>query len=177
VYFMAAPARLEWWLNTSFGPSRLAARAFNAGFSTLAGGSPTIDRSFTGFGERLAVRAMNVAASRGVEASLGAFWGENPRYFRKGSGAPAGARIWHAFYSSAYAPRDDGRYHFAWARLGGAVAGQYLSNPLRPSADRHWDQTLSRAGFSFGTRACGNLASEFLPDLKSLFRRSKPNQP
>jgi hypothetical protein len=143
----------------------------NAGLNTAIRNPEEWPGTWEGFGKRLGTRSAHVAISSGIEASLGAVWGEDPRYFRSGKSG-AGGRVWHAVSSSFLAYREDGRRHLAWARFAGMAGGRAISNQWRPPSDRAWFKyCLQPLGTGVGFRITSNLFHEFWPDLRAKFRK------
>ena len=73
--------RLEWFTRTTIGPRSLAAGLFSAGFGTVTNTPREYGTHWDGFAQRYGVRLTGVGTSNAIEASLGAVWSEDPRYF------------------------------------------------------------------------------------------------
>src|SRR5207248_11571829 len=69
-----------------------------------------------------------------MEASLGAIWGEDPRYFPSPNRAFE-ARVEYVISSTFAAPGRDGRFRPAYARSAGDVWNNFLSNPRRADSE------------------------------------------
>ena len=74
---------LEWFaLSTAGVESLLFAGPISAGWGTAFDHPKEYNTSWEGFGQRYGMRLTGVSTGNAIEASLGAVWGEDPRYFR-----------------------------------------------------------------------------------------------
>ena len=161
--------RIEWAIRRTFGWRGLAKGALQSGIKTWQNTPEEWGPGWEGFGKRLATRQADVLISSTVEASLGALWGEDPRYWRSGKDG-TGSRIWYAVSSSFLTYRPDGTRKFAWARLIGNVRRVAEDRRWYPEADRDWYKwTLTPLGTGFIGKMFSNLFREFSPDLKRKF--------
>ena len=123
--------RLIWFVRSTAGvESLLFAGPFTAGWGTAFHHPPEYNTSWEGFGQRYGMRLTGVSTGNAMEASLGAIWGEDPRYFRT-VGQPFKKRVVNVIDLTFRAYRDDGERHFAYARMAGNVGNNVLSNTLR----------------------------------------------
>jgi hypothetical protein len=108
-----------------------------------------------------------------MEASLGALWGEDPRYFpspRRGFGT----RVKYVIRTTFVAPHRDGTWHPAYARYIGNVGNNFLSNTWRVDSENGAGNALVRCVFGVVGRMSGNAFAEFWPDVrKRVWRKSK----
>ena len=72
--------RIQWVVRGTIGPENLAGGLFSAGWGTLFDSPQVYGTHWQGFGDRYGMRLTGIAVSNTMEASLGAFWHENPRY-------------------------------------------------------------------------------------------------
>jgi hypothetical protein len=127
-------------------------------------------RTWSGFGKRYAQREADVAISNTIEAGLGAFWGEEPRYIRSGRrGIMPRAR--YAMKTVLLAQRPDGRLAPAWGRYAGNTLNNVIENAWLPPSVTTPGQTVARAGLGFLSRLGGNLWEEFWPDVRARWRK------
>lgn len=99
-----------------------------------------------------------------MEASLGALWGEDPRYHRRGEGS-AGARFKYAFKMAFLTEKASGGYTPAYARMIALPASRLISDSWLPPSELTVRGDCARIGFAFAKRIGGNVFSEFWPDL------------
>ncbi len=118
-----------------------------------------------GFGRRLGIDLAGAAVSNTMEASLGAIWGEDPRYARLGEGG-FGTRMKSVLYQTFTARGRDGKFHPAYARYIAVPSSNWLSNTWRaPSASNNKDAAI-RSAWGFASRFGGNAYVEFKPDVR-----------
>lgn len=171
----AAPAitsggRVTWVATSIIGPQSLAAGIFLAGTETALAFPPEWGRTASGFGRRYASRDGAIAISNGVEASLGALWGEDPRYSQcRCEGIRR--RAAHAARLSVFAVRADGSVAPAWGRYAGTITDNFAQNTWLPPSGRTWQQMALRQAGAVGGRFVGNLWAEFWPDVRRHFKR------
>jgi hypothetical protein len=157
--------RLKWFVRSTAGVESLVfAGPISAGWGTAFHHPPEYNTSWEGFGQRYGMRLTGVSTGNAMEASLGAIWGEDPRYFRT-EGQPFKKRVVNVLDLTFRAYRDDGERHFAYARLAGNVGNNFLSNTWRvPSQSNAGDASI-RVLEGIGGKAVGNAAYEFFPQL------------
>lgn len=161
--------RIDWAIRRSFGWRSLTTGALQSGIKTWRNTPEEWGSGWEGFGKRLATRQADVLISSTVEASLGALWGEDPRYWRSDKDG-TGSRIWYAVSSAFLTYRPDGTRKFAWARLIGNVSGDAVVRRWYPEGERDWYKwTLTPLGTGFFGKMFSNVFREFSPDLKRKF--------
>ena len=111
--------------------------------------------------KRYGLDLAGVATSHVMEASLGALWGEDPRYFRK-EGEPTMKRLGHVVRMTFLAKNREGRYMPAYARYTAIVGGNFLSNTWRPDSDASTSDAIVRIGFGFGERLAPQYVGRIL---------------
>src|SRR5438874_1778988 len=90
-----ATGRVAWTVEGTVGPlSAFVVGPIATAWQTAWNVPEEWGRSFSGAGKRYLQREADVAISDTIEAGLGAFWGEEPRYIRVGRG-PVRARFGH----------------------------------------------------------------------------------
>ncbi len=157
--------RLIWFTRSTVGvESLLLAGPFSAGWGTAFDSPPEYNTSWQGFGQRYGMRLTGVSTGNAMEASLGAIWGEDPRYFRT-EGQRFKKRVVNVVDLTFRAYRDDGERHFAYARLAGNVGNNFLSNTWRAPSESDWQSASIRVLEGIGSKAIGNAAYEFVPQL------------
>src|SRR6266567_5793549 len=73
--------RTAWFATSVAGPRSLVAGLFVAGSETLIDVPPEWHRTASAFAQRYGAREAAIVTSNGIEAALGAAWGEDLRYF------------------------------------------------------------------------------------------------
>jgi hypothetical protein len=164
--------RVKWFVISTAGPlSLLAAGPISAGFGTAIDRPKEYGPHWEGFGKRYGMRLTGVSTGNVMEASLGALWGEDPRYFpspRRGFGT----RVKYVIRTTFVAPHRDGTWHPAYARYLGNVGNNFLSNTWRVPRENGAGSALLRCVLGVAGRMSGNAFSEFWPDVrKQVWRR------
>jgi hypothetical protein len=167
---ITAQQRAQWVLFNTVGPQALAGEAFSAGFSTLVNTPAEYGSHWDGFGKRAGADLSEAAVSHGMEAGLGAIWGEDPRYFRD-AGAPFKNRLGHVFKMTFLARDRDGNLMPAYARFVAIPSAVGLSSTWRPASEDSLGNVGARIGLGVLGRVGTNAFAEFWPDIKSIFRR------
>jgi len=124
----------------------------------------------------MGISAANSAVSNTMEASLGAVWGEDPRYYRDGEG-PVMSRVGHALKMTFMAMNRDGQLHPAYARFIAIPSTNFLSNTWRTDTDATATRALSRTAFGFLGKFGGNVFKEFWPDFRQKVHGNKSQSP
>jgi len=167
---ITAEQRFAWYVKSVIGPASLAAGAVSAGFSTGINRPEEYGPTWRGFGKRYALRTSGVAVGNGIEAALGAVWGEDPRYPRSHDKA-FGKRVKNILKYTFVAHRGTGADMPAYARFGGIVGSNFLSNAWRPPSTSTTADTLLRIVLGIGARAGANAFAEFWPDITGRDRK------
>ena len=160
--------RIEWIVVGTIGLQSLAlVGPLSAGFQTALNVPEEWGRGWDGFGKRYLAREADVAISNTLEAGVGAFWGEDPRYI------PSGRKgIWprarYAMKVVFLTQRSDGRLAPAWGRYVGNTLNNIIENSYLPPSVTTPGQTVLRSANGFLGRLGGNLWDEFWPDARRL---------
>ncbi len=166
-----AEVRADWWARSTFGPTSWFTGAFGSGWSTVFNSPEEWERSPNGFARRIASRTANVAIANGVEAGLGAVWGEDPRYFRKGQGGFK-SRAGHVLKMTVLARYRNGGTNFAYARLIGNVGGNVTQNFWMPPSANGIGTITYNVGIGISARLGSVAFQEFWPDVrKRVFKK------
>ncbi len=169
---LSGSGRAVWVANSTFGYQSLTGGLFSAGFGTWRNRPPEYGTQWEGFGKRYGMRLTGTITSNAMEASLGALWGEDPRYFRASADRKFGGRVGHAITSAFLARDRNGNTMPAYARYSAIAGSNFLSNTWRVSGEAKAQDAASRIAFGFMGRVIGNTFEEFWPDVKrKLFRR------
>jgi hypothetical protein len=153
-------------LDSTLGPLTLVGVGVDAGWGTLRDKPWEYGTHVEGFGKRYGLDLAADATSNLMEASLGAMWGEDPRYFRA-EGEPTARRVGHVFRMTFLAKNREGHYMPAYARYTAIAGSSFISNAWRPNSDASTSDAIVRIGFGFGGRLARNLWDEFWPDVKN----------
>jgi len=125
-----------------------------------------------GFGKRYGMRFTGIATGNLMEASVGALWGGDPRYFRA-TGQPIKG-IKNVMVVTFAARRADGELAPAYARYVGISGNNFMSNTWRADGESGVGDACLRAALGFAGRMGGNAFAEFWPTLaKHLFRKNR----
>ena len=165
--------RLRWFITTTIGPSHLAGGVITSALGTALDRPKEYGPHWGGFGDRFGMRLTGVVTGNAIEASAGALWGEDPRYFRVPD-QPFGARIGSVMKQTFTARRRDGSFAPAYARFIAEPGNNFLSNMWRPESEANARDALLRTGEGFAGRMAANAFQEFWPDIeRRLFRRNR----
>ncbi len=166
VHPITAKQRIQWVLDSTFGPASLTAGLFSAGWGTLFDHPKIYGPHWEGFGDRYGMRLSGLALSNTMEAGLGALWGEDPRYHREGEEAPFAHRLGHAAKMTFLAQNRDGGARLAYARFIAIPSSNFISNAWRAPGDDEAGNAAVRIGLGFFGTFAGNTFDEFWPDVK-----------
>jgi hypothetical protein len=172
---MSSQERREWLTEGLFAPKSLGSGVMIATWQT-ARHSPKEWQGPSSFSKRLLAYETENGISKGIEASLGMVWGEDPRPMRsRRSGF--GGRLGFAMKTVVLAPRADGHLAPAWGRFAGAVGSNVVANAWLPSRLTTSKETARRVAAGLIGRLAMNLWVEFGPDLRSRFTRRSASRP
>jgi hypothetical protein len=164
--------RLRWFLTNTIGPPHLVGGLFTSAFGTAVDRPKEYGPGWAGFGDRYGMRLTGISTGNAIEASAGALWGEDPRYFRVPD-ETFKRRILNAVQLTFKARRRDGRFAPAYARYIAVSGNNFLSNTWRVDSEANTHDAVIRTVDGFAGRLASNLFEEFWPDIKDLaFHRS-----
>ena len=158
--------RLDWAVHATIGPASLWTGVLTSTWGTVFNRPHEYGESFDGFAKRYGLRLTGVATSNVMEATVGSFWGEDPRYHMS-TEERFGGRFKHALKMTVMAQRNDGSVAPAYARFIAIAGGNALSNTWRPDSEHTAGDTLTRIGEGFGGRLLSNIWDEFWPSVKN----------
>jgi hypothetical protein len=158
--------RVTWAVRDSIGVSSLLGGVVSAAWGTEFDRPSEYGTHWLGFGKRYGMRLTGVATESAMEASLGALWDEDPRYFRD-EGAPFGDRVRHVIKFTFFALDRDGELRPAYARYIALTGSNFLSNTWRADSEADTSHAVARIGLGFLGRLGKNAAIEFWPDVRT----------
>jgi hypothetical protein len=165
--------RLRWFLSNTIGPPHLVGGLFTSAFGTAVDRPKEYGPGWAGFGDRYGMRLTGIVTGNAIEASAGALWGEDPRYFRV-PGEPFKRRISNAVQLTFVARRRNGHFAPAYARYMAISGNNFLSNTWRVDSEANTHDAVIRTVDGFAGRLASNLFEEFWPDIKNIaFHRSR----
>ncbi len=163
--------RVKWWFKATMGPTSLFDGMIVAGYQTGLKHPPEWGSGWDGFGRRYALRMSGIGLSTAIEGTIGAAWGEDPRYFRAGEGS-FGSRIKHVAAGTFMDRYRDGSYRPAMARFIAIPTSNYITNAWRPASETSGADVGMRIGLGFAGKMGSNAFKEFWPDVSNhLFHR------
>jgi hypothetical protein len=157
--------RVGWVMHGTVSVPAVGVGLFNSAWMTATDWPKEWSQNAGGFSRRYADGAGAGAIANSIEAGLGAFWGEDPRYIRSGRSG-TWPRIRHAMTTVALAPRRDGHLAPAWGRLAGNLMGNAIENGWLPPSATTPRQTTVRIAGGLASRLVSNIWDEFWPDLR-----------
>jgi hypothetical protein len=163
--------RLTWLVKSTVGGESLAAGLFTGGFGTAINRPHEYGPHWEGFSKRYGMRFTGTATSNVMEASMGALWGEDPRYFPT-AGQSVGNRIKNVVVMTFVARRARGNMAPAYARYAAISGNNFISNTWRADSESGVGDACLRTALGFASRMGGNAFAEFWPTVtRHLFRR------
>ena len=165
-----AEGRVKWFVRSSAGPASLASGVISAGWGTMLNTPREYGPHWDGFGKRYGMRLTGVVTGNAMEASLGAVWGEDPRYPRA-AGQPFAGRIRQIVRMTLLARSAAGGTMPAYARYAAIAGSSFLSNTWRAPSEAGTQHALTRIGLGFVGRMASNAVGEFWPSVRGAMRR------
>jgi hypothetical protein len=173
---ITAAERLQWVVQSTVLPSNILANAIAAGVGTGLDHPTELGTHWTGFQKRYVNTMATSLLGNGIEAGLGAAWGEDPRYQPAEPGTSFSGRLMHAAKWTVLARNRDGEMRPAYARFIAIPAAAGISNVWRPDSETGVDNFAERTAFGFAGHFGGNAWNEFWPDVKKrMLRKGGPN--
>jgi hypothetical protein len=157
--------RVRWFITNTIGPSHLVGGLFTSAFGTAVDRPKEYGPGWAGFGDRFGMRLTGIVTGNAMEASAGALWGEDPRYFRVPN-EPLGFRVKNIIKQTFTARRRNGEFAPAYARFIAVPGNNFLSNEWRVSSEANTRDALWRTGEGFAGRMAANAFQEFWPDVE-----------
>jgi hypothetical protein len=139
-------------------------------------GSPKEWQGSSGFTKRVLTNQADNGISKGIEASLGMLWGEDPRSTPSGRHS-FNSRLGYAMMTVVVAQRPDGHLAPAWGRFAGAIGSNVVKNAWLPSRLTTPKGTAGRVATGLLGRLATNLWQEFGPDLRRRLPRGFAGRP
>ena len=158
--------RLHWFLTNTAGPTHLAGGVITSAFGTAIDRPKEYGPGWGGFGDRFGMRLTGVSTGNAMEASIGALWGEDPRYFRVPE-EPFKARVRNVIRLTFVARRPDASFAPAYARFIAVSSNNFLSNTWRADSEANNHDAALRTLEGIAGRMAGNAFEEFWPDVES----------
>jgi hypothetical protein len=171
--------RFNWFVDRTIGPPTLTAGLFTAGFGTARNSPKEYGTHWEGFGKRYGIRMTGISTGNAMEATLGAIWGEDPRYrdYRQ-AGEPFKDRARHVVVMTFVARDRSGNLMPAYARYIAQPANNFLSNTWRADSEANTRSAVFRTFWGFLGLMGRNAFDEFWPDVqRRVFHGKAPNFP
>jgi len=170
---VTGPERFKWFVKSTVGPSSLFLYGpLSAALGTATNSPEEYGPHWAGFGKRYGMRLTWVSTGNAMEASLGAIWGEDLRYFPSPNRAFE-ARVEYVISSTFAAPGRDGRFRPAYARFAGNVGNNFLSNTWRADSEADAGHAALRCLYGVLGKMGSNTFIEFWPDVRKLVFKKK----
>lgn len=167
---------MEWTAHSAVSVRRFTGYAISSAIGTLGNDPEEYGPHWDGYGKRVGLRASTGATSLFMESSLGALWGEDPRYVRA-SQRPVRGRLLSVVQQAFLAHDQNGKLMPAYARYIAIPASNYLTNAWRPDSTTTNIRTFNRIQLAFLDRLIANAVTEFAPDLIRRIRRKDSHGP
>jgi len=170
---ITTPERFHWFAMATVGPeSLLLAGPWTAGWNTIFNDPEEYGPHIEGFGKRYGMRLTGVSTGNAMQASLGAMWGEDPRYFRSPRPGFKKRAAW-VIASPFVAPHRDGTWHPAYAYYMGTVGNNFLSNTWRVKSESGASDAAARCATGVLGTMAANAFAEFWPDVSHAIFKTK----
>lgn len=171
-HIITGKQRVRWFIDSTVGPETLTVGLFSAGIGTARDAPPEYGSHLAGYGKRYAMRLTGVSTGNAMEASIGAIWGEDPRYFRTYRQSYAG-RMRNVVVMTFLAHNREGSLMPAYARYTATVGNNFLSNTWRVDSEANTNAALVRTLYGFAGLMGKNAFTEFWPEIKARIFRQK----
>lgn len=169
---ITARQRFNWFVISTIGQRSLVGGVFSAAFGTGLDRPKEYGPHWGGFADRYGMRLSGVSTGNAIEASVGALWGEDPRYFRVPD-EPFKARVGNVLARAFTDYRRDGQIGPAYARFIAIPGNNFLSNTWRVQSEANLHDAVLRTGLGFGARMVSNAYLEFWPNVtRRVFHRN-----
>jgi len=165
---ITAAGRFKWVANSTVGPVEMLTIPLESALQTWSNSPIEYGPHWDGWGRRMGSKFATAAVSSTMEASIGALWGEDPRYHRLGEGS-AKSRLGHAVKMAFLAERTSGGVAPAYARFIAIPGSRLISNSWREPSEVTPGGTAWRIGLGFVRRIAGDTFAEYWPDMKRHF--------
>jgi hypothetical protein len=163
---ITAVGRARWFAQSTVGPtSLLLTGPLSAAIGTARNIPSEYGTHWEGWGKRNGMRLTGIATGNLIEASLGAMWGEDPRYFPSPTRG-VWPRVKYVIRTTFLAPHADGRWHPAYARFAGDVGNNFLSNTWRADSEANTSGAVVRSVWGMVGRMGSQAFAEFWPDVR-----------
>lgn len=171
---LSTKEKFELDLHSSLDPFVFVFAGLDAGEEQAEDTFPEYGQGAQGFAKRFgASYADTFDGNLWGNAILPAWWHEDPRYFRMGSG-PFVHRALYAAWTTVWCKRDNGTWGPSYANVAGNFISGGISNLYYPASDRGFTLTVTRALTVTAEGAIGSELVEFWPDVsKRLFGNKK----
>jgi hypothetical protein len=167
---ITAKQRADWFAQNTFGPESALGGLISAGWGTLLDKPSEYGTHWQGYGKRYGMRLTGVSVSNAMEASIGAIWGEDPRYRRSQSESFRG-RVGHVVKTTFLAQNRQGQLMPAYARYVSISGSNFISNAWRPDSEATVGNAAFRTLLGLVGRMSSNAFQEFWPDVRHRFFR------
>ena len=163
--------RFAWFVNSAVGARSLVDGVLSSAFETGINRPKEYGPHWGGFADRYGMRLTGISTGNATEASIGALWGEDPRYFRVPD-EPLGARARNVVMKTFTDYRRDGCTGPAYARFIAISGNNFLSNTWRVHSEANVHDAVLRIGLGFSGTMASNAFGEFWPDVaRRVFHR------
>jgi hypothetical protein len=160
-----AKARWKWLFVENLGIGSVLDDIAVGGVDTFFNTPKEYGPHWGGFGERIGMVTANYALKSTLEAGLGSFWGEDPRYFRT-DGLPFKSRVVYVIKMTFVARNQAGGYMPAYSRFVAFPASSFISNAWQPPSQDKASDAAIRVGLGFLSRMGENAWKEFIVPKK-----------
>ncbi|MGA2741462.1 MAG: hypothetical protein ABSG65_29010 [Bryobacteraceae bacterium] len=162
----------QFFLQETFSPMTIVASAATAGESQATNTDPKYGVGSIALVKRFGAASLdNVTQNFFCDFVMASVFHENNKYHRRGEQHGFWSRAGYAVSRSVITRTDAGASTVNWSNFTGTALSVALSNAYYPMRSRNLNATAINWGFSTAGTGFGNLAPEFLPDVKRWLKR------
>jgi hypothetical protein len=137
--------------------------------------TPSFGQETSGYGRYFAASYADfVIGNFMTEAIYPTIFGQDPRYFRRGTGTVF-SRLEYAVSQTFWTHKDSGGMQFNFSEVLGNATAAAISNSYYPD-NRSATDAVSKLGIQIGVDMAGNILKEFSPELNRVFSRKYHSQ-
>jgi hypothetical protein len=162
----------QFFLQETFSPMTLVSSAATAGESQITNTDPKYGVGSIAMAKRFGAASVdNVTQNFFCDFVMASAFHEDNKYRRRGEQHGFWSRAGYAISRAVITRTDTGASTVNWSNFTGTALSVGLSNAYYPMRSRNLNATAINWGFSAAGTGLGNLAPEFLPDVKNWLKR------
>ena len=162
----------QFFVQETFSPMMIVASAATAGESQATNTDPKYGVGSLALAKRFGAASLdNVTQNFFCDFVMASAFHEDNKYRRRGEQYGFWSRVGYAISRAVVTRTDTGASTVNWSNFTGTALSVGLSNAYYPMRSRNLNATAINWGTSAAGTGFGNLAPEFLPDVKRWLKR------